>query len=129
ERIRANWWDIMRFTRRLTFFTVFYDQLAIIFPILVAAPRYFAGAIELGVLFQIADAFGQVQGSLSWFVGSYGSLATWKATVDRLLTFQQALEQAAEVRPATGTAPAGIEVVPDADGAVRVEHVDLGLPD
>ena len=41
---------------------------AVIFPIVVAAPRYFAGAMQLGGLMQTAGAFGQVQGSLSWFV-------------------------------------------------------------
>src|SRR5579859_3655974 len=92
ERIRANWWQIMRFTRNLTYLTASYDQLAGIFPLLVAAPRYFSGAISLGVLGQIGNAFGQVQGSLSWFIVSYGSIASWKATVDRLLTFQDAIE-------------------------------------
>ncbi|HET6317727.1 MAG TPA: SbmA/BacA-like family transporter, partial [Chloroflexota bacterium] len=153
-RIRANWWQLMRFTKRLTFFTVGYEQLAVVFPVLVAAPRYFADEISLGVLVQIANAFGQVQGSLSWFVGSYGSLASWRATVDRLLTFQQAVEQPgalAGVVPATAAvtkagvglgpatagatvspaaAGAGIQVVPNgaAGDAVRAEHVQLGLP-
>ena len=94
DRIRANWWQLMRYTKNLTFLTTGYDQLADIFPILVAAPRYFSGAISLGVLTQIGNAFGQVQGCLSWFVDSYGSLADWKATVDRLLTFQDAMEAA-----------------------------------
>lgn len=120
ERIRANWWQLMRYTKNLTYLTTGYDQLAGIFPLLVAAPRYFAGAITLGVLTQIGNAFGQVQGSLSWFIESYSSLANWKATVDRLLTFQDAIEQAA--------ASAGIERVPNGVGEVSVEHVDLRLP-
>src|SRR5262249_45837404 len=85
EGIRVNWWALMNVTKRLTFFTVGYDQVASVFPLLVAAPRYFSGAISLGVLTQMANAFGQVQGSLSWFVESYGSIAGWKATTDRLL--------------------------------------------
>jgi hypothetical protein len=83
-----------RYTKDLTFLTVGYDQLASIFPLLVAAPRYFTGAITLGVLTQIGNAFGRVQGSLSWFVESYASLASWRATVDRLLTFQDAIDLA-----------------------------------
>ena len=94
ERIRANWWQLMRYTKNLTFLTPGYDQLAGIFPVLVAAPRYFSGAISLGVLTQIGNAFGQVQGALSWFVDSYGALASWKATTDRLLTFQDAMQAA-----------------------------------
>jgi vitamin B12/bleomycin/antimicrobial peptide transport system ATP-binding/permease protein len=124
ERIRANWWQVMRYTKNLTFLTTGYDQLAGIFPVLVAAPRYFSGAITLGVLSQIGNAFGQVQGSLSWFVESYGSLASWKATVDRLLTFQDAIEQ---VRAQAAELPR-IDIVSNGIGDVRAEHVNLRLP-
>ena len=94
ERIRANWWEIIRFMKRLTAFTVGYNQVAVVFPFLVALPRFFAGAISLGQLIQITSAFGQVQSSLSWFIDSYAQLAVWKASVDRLLTFNHALEEA-----------------------------------
>lgn len=73
---------------------VFYAQIAVIFPILVAAPRYFAGSIKLGELMQVASAFGQVQGALSWFIDAYANLAAWKASVDRLLSFDDALAEA-----------------------------------
>jgi putative ATP-binding cassette transporter len=94
--INRNWRGLMRATKSVTFLTTAYDQLAEIFPLLVAAPRYFSGAISLGVLTQIGNAFGQVQGSLSWFVNSYGALAGWKATVDRLVTFEDAMARAEE---------------------------------
>jgi putative ATP-binding cassette transporter len=41
----GNWWGIMRKQKQLNFFTVSYSQLAIIFPFVVAAPRYFSGAM------------------------------------------------------------------------------------
>jgi putative ATP-binding cassette transporter len=123
ERIRANWWQLMGFTKRLTFMTVGYDQIGAVFPLLVAAPRYFEGAISLGVLSQTGNAFGQVQGSLSWFLESYGDLAGWKATTDRLLTFRSAMDAA---QLAGGT---GIQVVANGADDVRAEHVDLALPD
>ncbi len=63
-----NYWRIMILTKRLNWFGSFYDQLAVMFPFLVAAPRYFAGAIEFGVIFQVSNAFGRVQDSLSWFI-------------------------------------------------------------
>ena len=40
---------------------------------------------------QLASAFGTVQTSLSWFVSSFSSLASWKASIDRLLTFEAAV--------------------------------------
>ncbi|HEY3111556.1 MAG TPA: ABC transporter ATP-binding protein/permease [Chloroflexota bacterium] len=124
ERVRLNWWQLMRYVKRLTFLTVGYNQLADIFPVLVAAPRYFAGVITLGELVQIAQAFGQVAGSLSWFVNNYGALAIWKASTDRLLTFQQSVEQA---RAAAGR-PERVEVVADSAGGLRAEDVELRLP-
>jgi putative ATP-binding cassette transporter len=96
EQVRLNWWEFMNFTKRLIGVQSGYGQLAIIFPIVVAAPRYFSGAIAMGVVFQVMSAFGNVQGSLSWFVDNYDGLANWRATVDRLLTFQSALEQTGE---------------------------------
>jgi vitamin B12/bleomycin/antimicrobial peptide transport system ATP-binding/permease protein len=125
QAIRANWYQLMRFTKRLTFLTVGYGQVADIFPILVAAPRYFQGAITLGVLTQIGNAFGQVQGSLSWFIESYRDIASWRATVDRLLTFEAALQQAA----LADRLPRHVAVVENGTAGVRTSHLDLALPD
>ncbi len=88
----SNWWGIMKRQKLFTWYSSFYGQLAIIFPILVAAPRYFAGQIQLGGLTQTASAFGQVQGALSWFIDAYGRIVDWRATVERLYTFVQSVE-------------------------------------
>ena len=87
----GNWWAIMRRTKLLNTLTSGYDQVAVIFPIIVAAPRYFSGQIQLGGLTQTAGAFGRVQDSLSWFVSAYTLLASWRATVERLTTFHKAI--------------------------------------
>src|SRR5256885_16265487 len=79
--------------KQLGWFTSFYAQLAIIFPYIVVAPRFFSGAIPLGGIFQTASAVGQGQGSLSWFITAYTSFATWKATVDSLIGFSEGLAQ------------------------------------
>ncbi len=95
----GNWWAIMRRTRSLNMLTTGYGQIANVFPIVVAAPRYFSGAIALGVLTRISDAFGQVQSSLSWFVSNYANLASWSATVERLGTFRRTIEEARAEMP------------------------------
>jgi vitamin B12/bleomycin/antimicrobial peptide transport system ATP-binding/permease protein len=46
--IVANWWAIMKRQKRLTWFTSGYNQAAVVFPVLAAAPRYFSGAMQLG---------------------------------------------------------------------------------
>ena len=90
--IRANWLALIRATKRLTWFSAGYGQLANVFPVLAAAPRYFSGAMMLGGLMQTAQAFGQVQGALSWFIDAYPQLATWRATVSRLTGFTANVE-------------------------------------
>ena len=124
ERIRGNWWELMRYTKRLTGFTSAYSQIAIIFPFIVAAPRYFTGAMPLGGLMQIASAFGQVQGALSWFVSSYGSLANWRASVDRLLSFHIALASATS----EAAQHTGIEVIGGDIATISADGLNLALP-
>ena len=124
EGIRANWWRIMEYMKRLTFYVSGYSQIAIIFPYLVTAPRYLAGEISLGVLTQTSGAFGQVEGTLSWFINNYDALAGWKATVDRLLTFQEAIDRLGT----DAESPHGLEVVRDGVSGVRAERLQLGLP-
>jgi putative ATP-binding cassette transporter len=97
ERFQAvigNWWGIMIKRKQLNWFTSFYAQLAIVFPYLVAAPRFFSGAVGMGFIFQTASAFRNVQGSLSWFIDIYPDFAEWKASVDRLTSFSASLEKA-----------------------------------
>lgn len=92
--VRDNFWAIMRRTKALNFFTISFTQIANIFPLVVILPRYFAKEIGLGGLSQIPMVFGQVQGALSWFIGSYTNLVTWRATVSRLYGFREAMETA-----------------------------------
>ena len=119
----SNWWSIMKKQKQLGWFTNFYGQIAIIFPFLVAAPRYFSGAITLGGYTQTASAFGQVQGALSWFIDAYTQFAVWKATVDRLTGFSAALER---VRVEAERLDGDREEVP-AD-SLALEGVALSLP-
>ena len=62
ERVASSMLDLMRSERRLMWLTSAYGMLSTVFPALVAAPAYFAGAITLGGLMQIGSAFGQVTG-------------------------------------------------------------------
>ena len=60
ERFRSvfeNFWQIMKRQKRLSWFTSGYAQIAVIFPVVVVAPRYFAKQIGLGGLMQVVSAF------------------------------------------------------------------------
>jgi putative ATP-binding cassette transporter len=115
----ANGWRVLFTQVQLAFYQTGYGQIAIIFPLVVAAPRYFAGAITLGILMQIASAFGQVQGALSFFVDNYTGLAELRAVMDRLKGAQAAID----AKP-----PAAIAVEPGAGRDVSLSDLTLALP-
>ncbi len=94
--VLSNYLQLIRAQKSLIWFTSFFGQAAVIFPFIVAAPRFFSGAIQLGQLIQISSAFGKVQDSLSWFVDSYSSLAAWRATTDRLTSFEDHIRTVAQ---------------------------------
>jgi putative ATP-binding cassette transporter len=83
--------NLMRTQRRLMWLTSAYGMVGMVYPTLVASPRYFAGVITLGGLMQIGAAFGQVQSGLNWFVDNFPRLAEWRSHVERVLEFEQAL--------------------------------------
>ena len=99
-QVVSNWWAIIKRRKKLTWFTYGYGQLAIVFPFLVAAPRYFDKAIQLGGLMQISSAFRQVQDSLSFIVNSYNEIAEYQAVVQRLSGFRARMDGIAAVRAA-----------------------------
>ena len=76
---------------RVFLFSSAYSVLATGFPILISAPRYIAGVITLGELMQVAQAFQQMTAALSWPVDNLSKAAEWKASVERVLSLQNAL--------------------------------------
>jgi putative ATP-binding cassette transporter len=128
-RIRDNWWLIMKYTRRLNFASNFYGQAALIFPLVLAAPRYFAGAFAFGVLMQIQNAFNTVSDSFSWFINNYSSLVEWRATVNRLREFSRVIQSThlrESVSPATEHGGINLHYV-DAD-SLTTHELRLALP-
>lgn len=122
QLVRDNFWAIMRRTKALNFFTISFNQIASIFPLAVILPRYFAKEIGLGGLSQIPLVFGQVQGALSWFVTSYTSLASWRATVSRLYGFREAMEIARAMA-------AGGPAISNGSNELTLKNLTLTLPD
>lgn len=115
-----NAWRVLVTEMQLAFYQIGYAQLAIIFPFIVTAPRFFAGAITLGVVMQISQAFGQVQTALSFFIDNYTNVAELRAVMDRLKGLQTAIDE----KPAEQ-----ITVAAEAGRAdVATSGVDLALP-
>jgi putative ATP-binding cassette transporter len=121
----GNWYEIMSRTKRLTAFTTSYSQAAVVFPIILVAPAYFAGTVLLGALLQTAEAFGNVQQALSFFVSTYRTLAEWRAVIARLDGFEAAIQRS----DALAASPDSIDVV-SASGSedIALEQLLVRLP-
>jgi vitamin B12/bleomycin/antimicrobial peptide transport system ATP-binding/permease protein len=90
--------DYMRVQKNMTLFTAFFGQASVMFPFLLCASAYFAAGstMEYGALQQVVRAFGTVENSLNVFIRIYATLADYRATVNRLISFQNATQKAQE---------------------------------
>ncbi|HHR6130689.1 TPA: ABC transporter ATP-binding protein/permease [Providencia alcalifaciens] len=92
SEIIRNWNQLIRCERNLSFYTVGYQQVTALAPVLLALPKFLAGEIMLGGLMQLRQAFTSVATSLGWFIFAYKEIAAWQATVARLYNFVVLLE-------------------------------------
>jgi putative ATP-binding cassette transporter len=135
--IIGNYLALVDRRKRLLAFTATYGQISPIIPFVFAAPFYFAGTIQLGVMTQTAGAFARVEGALNFFVTYYNSLAGFKSVVDRLTSFNAAIERAkamsstgpARIAEAAGATPVALEqlgiTLPDGRRIVETQHLSL----
>ncbi len=104
----------------LTWVTAGFGWLAIIVPILIASPAYFAGTMSFGGLMMAAAAFNQVHSALRWYVNNYDSIADWKANLMRVSALRAALIDMPE-----GPAEGQIVVAPGESGRLTLEAVSI----
>jgi putative ATP-binding cassette transporter len=123
----TNFLDVIFRRMKLAAFTATFGQISPIIPFIVIAPFYFVPntTFQLGTMTQTAQAFGQVAGALTFFVTYYTYLAVFKSVVDRLSSFDEAIDQAQAL---VGAGPA--QVAPEAGAKdVTLDDVDLKLPE
>jgi vitamin B12/bleomycin/antimicrobial peptide transport system ATP-binding/permease protein len=128
--VLKNYLELIKKQKNLVWFTNFFGQAAVVFPFIVAAPRFFSGAIQLGQLMQISSAFGRVQDSLSWLVDNYSNLAAWRATTDRLTSFEDnisAVAQQGRAQAATNLIAASANPAAE-EGVLTASGLSLNLP-
>jgi vitamin B12/bleomycin/antimicrobial peptide transport system ATP-binding/permease protein len=124
QNICGNVRMIMGRQMRLNWLTQGYAQVAVVFPLLVILPRYFAKQIGWGGLMQVASAFSYVYNSLSFIINRYPDIAGWQAATDRLTKFQEQLF-GLQASPS-----ASRQILVRGGGcAVSVDNLDLDLPD
>jgi putative ATP-binding cassette transporter len=122
----------------LVSFSTGYGLLLPVFPILVAAPQYIAGAMSLGVLMQAAQAFQRLTSALSWPVDSMGDIARCRASADRVMSLYDDLQRL-DTQVSAADAPlisleragSGFSVedltIAESSGHVLVEHLDVTI--
>ena len=107
KRVIQNYRQLMTKTKHLNFYVNGYAQLAIIVPLILAAPRYFGGAMQLGGLMQTISAFGRVQDALSYFVDAYDTIAQLASVISRLSGFTKHVEETIEIKDGVTRAESG----------------------
>ncbi|WFR71137.1 ABC transporter ATP-binding protein/permease [Prescottella defluvii] len=116
----GNAWQIVFRTVKFNGFNLGVSQVSVVFPIVIQAPRFFAGTITLGDITQSAQAFSQVSESLSFFRESYDSFAGYRASLIRLSGLISGDAQARAL-PEVHTE--------HLDGAMELSAVSVKLPD
>jgi len=70
-----------------------FNQVMVIIPFLIAGPALFSGIITLGVLIQIDNAFGKVQGSFALFMENWTTVTELRSIKKRLKEFEENLDR------------------------------------
>ena len=110
---------------RLTWITSGYGWLALVVPIVVAAPGYFDGELSFGALMMVVGAFNQVQSSLRWFVDNLAQIADWRATLLRIVSFRDALPEVDTIGEEAGR----IAIVDGEADQLVLEDLAVALPE
>ena len=119
--VQDNVWATILRERKLGWFTHSYGQFSIVLPFLLAAPRFFSGAISFGEVMQVTAAFGATAACLNFFINSYGQIAHWKAETRRIGQFRADLD-------AMQTVARGAFTVRSEGDALTVRNLTLDLP-
>ena len=121
--IRANWYHYMHRIKALGFSQNIYGQIGIIFPVIVAVPRYFSGQITFGAIMQVLRAFGELRESLSWFIDNYSTWAELRGSSTRIFNLDKDLNRVDQLH-----AQSNLHVAVNNVGGVALTHATLARP-
>ena len=93
SRVIDNMTSVNVAQRNLDFFTTYYNNLTWILPVVVVAPEYFSGNVEMGVVSQASGAFSHILDDLSIIVNSFADISKFSAGIDRLFSFLSAIQE------------------------------------
>jgi putative ATP-binding cassette transporter len=109
-------------------FSTGYGTLLPVFPILIAAPQYIAGAMTLGLLMQAAQAFQRLTSALSWPIDNLGELARCRASIDRIVSLHEDMLSLEEQDRQKATGKTRIELQQSPHAELDMRHLRLASP-
>ena len=121
--INDNSFEILGIKIKLTAFNAFYQQISTIIPYILAAPLYFAGAINIGQLMEVGFSFSQIQFSLSWLSMSYESLVRFRTSAARITALENSMND-----NGLSTTVKNINVRHIESSNVSVQHLNVAYP-
>jgi len=74
-----------------------YDQFMVIVPYLIMGPSLFTGAIMLGILVQVSNAFSKVHGGFALFLHNWTTITELRSIWKRLHEFERNLDKYATI--------------------------------
>jgi putative ATP-binding cassette transporter len=93
NEVIARWlaycWQLMR----MTLVSHTNTLLTPVLGLLLCTPKFITGSMTLGEVVQAAAAFAIVQGAFNWISDSYGRLAEWTSSANRVASLLLALDQ------------------------------------
>jgi putative ATP-binding cassette transporter len=116
----ANTWAIVFRSLKFQGFNLVISQIAVVFPVIIQAPRFFSQQITLGDVTQTATAFGQVEGALSFFRLAYDDFASYRASLNRLTGLLDVNDEARALPTPT---------IEEREAGLGIRDLDVRLPD
>ena len=92
--IKSNYYRLFNWYMGFGVWQTAFGMLAGNVALVVLAPSYFAQLITFGVLIQVLNAFGRVEGALTFFIDRWTTIVDFQSVIKRLREFNKALDDA-----------------------------------
>mgnify|MGYP006089887409 FL=1 len=93
DNVRRNYYRLFNWYTGLSIWQTAFGILLGNVALIALAPAFFSELITLGVFFQVLNAFGRVESSMTFFVDSWSVIVDFMSVVKRLRQFNRALDE------------------------------------
>jgi vitamin B12/bleomycin/antimicrobial peptide transport system ATP-binding/permease protein len=93
DEVIARWLELSWLFARMTLISQGSIILTPVAALILCAPKYLAGTMNLGEVVQAAAAFVLVQNAFNWITDNYARMADWTSSANRVASLLLALDQ------------------------------------